>query len=28
MIAGPNWKGNKPSRIKQVFKAETEIVER
>jgi len=26
MIAGPNWKGNKPSRIKQVFKAETEIV--
>jgi hypothetical protein len=26
MIAGPDWKGQKPAGIKQVFKAETEIV--
>ena len=26
MIAGPKWKGKKPAGIKQVFKAETDIV--
>ena len=26
MIAGPNWKGSKPAGIKEVFKAETNIV--
>jgi hypothetical protein len=26
MIAGPKWKGRKPAGIKQVFKAETDIV--